>query len=59
MNKKTECLKDCTTCIYYDVVLGIKAVCTLWLVGFDVRGYEPCDEYKERGENGRTKENAD
>jgi hypothetical protein len=40
--------KDCSTCIYYDVVLGIKAVCMLWLAGFDVRGYEPCDEYKER-----------
>ena len=37
---------DCSTCIYYDLALGIKPVCKLWLVGFDKRGYEPCDEYK-------------
>jgi hypothetical protein len=43
--------KDCTTCIYYDVVLGIKAVCMLWLVGFDKRGYELCEEYKEVGKS--------
>jgi hypothetical protein len=28
---------DCSTCIYYDVVLGMKVVCMLWLVGFDMR----------------------
>jgi len=38
--------KDCSSCIYYDLALGIKPVCKLWLVGFDKRGYEPCDEYK-------------
>jgi len=40
--------KDCTSCIYYDLVLGVKPVCIFWLIGFDIRGYEPCDEYKER-----------
>jgi len=40
--------KDCTSCAYYDVVLGVKAVCMLWLVGFDIRGYELCDEYRAR-----------
>jgi len=42
---------DCSTCIYYDLALGIKPVCKLWLVGFDKRGYESCDEYKERKGN--------
>jgi len=42
---------DCSSCAYYDLALGIKPVCKLWLVGFDKRGYEPCDEYKERKGN--------
>jgi len=48
MNDETT--KDCTGCVHYGFVLGVKAVCTLWLVGFDMRGIEPCDEYKEKAE---------
>jgi len=38
---------DCSTCIHYDVILGFKAVCKLWMIGLDMRGYKPCEEYKE------------
>jgi len=42
-------VKDCTTCVYFNVLFGYKAVCDFWLVGFDMRGgYKPCEEYKER-----------
>jgi len=41
-------LKNCTTCVHYGLALGVKPVCKLWLIGFDMRGYEPCDEYKEK-----------
>lgn len=51
LTRRSEVRKvDCSTCAYYDLALGIKPVCKLWLVGFDKRGYEPCDEYKERKE---------
>jgi hypothetical protein len=41
---------DCTTCIYYDLVLGIKPVCKLWKIGIDMHGFVPCKEYKQRKE---------
>jgi len=52
MKEKT----DCSTCFYYDVVFG-NAVCSLWKVGFSMRGLEPCDEYKERKEKNYDKRN--
>jgi hypothetical protein len=51
MNEISEEKADCSTCIHYDFVLGIKPVCQFWLVGFDMRGYEPCDEYKKKRKN--------
>ena len=42
---KTNNKKDCRTCDHYELIMGIKPVCNYWLVGFDMRGYEPCEEY--------------
>jgi hypothetical protein len=39
-------MKSCKDCIHYETILGMKPVCNLWLVGFDMRGYEPCEEFK-------------
>jgi hypothetical protein len=38
--------KSCRNCIYYELALSHHAVCSFWMVGFDMRGYEPCEEYK-------------
>jgi len=45
--------KDCTTCVHLDITMAVLfqvALCDFYGVGLGMRGYKPCDEYKDRRE---------
>ena len=45
LKKSTES-KNCHDCVHCEFV-ATKFLCVYWMVGFDMRGLEPCEHFKE------------